>query len=433
MNYRSIIAIFIILGSSLLIEEIKDSPAPPTPVLNAGNVGSNLGVLLDKISRITEGELATKCYWFREYKTYFQYPESETGKIFYIVYQCLREDLSVVNEKVFFSYTEGGEKFPLPVGCPPPLIEPPKKEDPCKNGFDVGDVISRTIARLVIPRLLEDNVENPFAQDPIFKEYQELQKKLIATPQDELTDDQKDLIHRFSALLEQSAIDKIKCFSEEVIPIQEVNIKFVCAKEGAYKTVKEALFNTLKSKITCGHINCDRIEQDLRDNMTATSENVQIYLEEGQEDFNGNVQLPKEGEKYILVAKNSSLTLSNAGDFSENAKFIQQKCTLDETSFIIFERNGNFWRLKNIKSSFYITAEKGTEVLNRTLDPTLFQNWTISNRIDGSIIFTNQSNNNVLDIGGNSQLEGAVLINYPLHGGDNQKFYLRKSCPTRVV
>ncbi len=45
----------------------------------------------------------------------------------------------------------------LPEGCPPPVIELPEEKNPCANGYEIGQVISSTIANIVTPILNSDD------------------------------------------------------------------------------------------------------------------------------------------------------------------------------------------------------------------------------------------------------------------------------------
>lgn len=65
-------------------------------------------------------------------------------------------------EEVKFTYDLNVEFQHLPEGCPPPSIEPPTEASPCENGYEIGQVISKTIAHIVTPTLVsEDPSVNP--------------------------------------------------------------------------------------------------------------------------------------------------------------------------------------------------------------------------------------------------------------------------------
>ena len=68
-------------------------------------------------------------------------------------------------EKVYFSYEENGQCVRLPEGCPPPVIELPEEKNPCANGYEIGQVISSTIANIVTPILnSDDHAINPVTE-----------------------------------------------------------------------------------------------------------------------------------------------------------------------------------------------------------------------------------------------------------------------------
>ena len=162
--------------SELTAEELAGMDSDHTEVLPTDNfVGEQIEVIQDKTTKVS-GQ-GRKCEWFRQYKIKYNYVGPEHDFIYYTIYQCLNAKKDVTGEKAYFSYKKNGKQLPLPAGCPPPVVTPPPKEDECQMGYEVGQVISRTVANIVTPQLLEDDPENPFYDDSVFKKIKELEKK----------------------------------------------------------------------------------------------------------------------------------------------------------------------------------------------------------------------------------------------------------------
>jgi hypothetical protein len=115
-------------------------------------------------------------------------------------------------EKAYFSYEINGKKQPLPQGCPPPVLQEPPKNDECKMGYEVGQVISRTVANVVVPVLSEDIPENPFAQEDAFKELQVVKDELSSDNSPEMQEKLKKAIHKYELMVKEFAENKLKCF-----------------------------------------------------------------------------------------------------------------------------------------------------------------------------------------------------------------------------
>ena len=76
----------------------------------------------------------------------------------------------------------------LPKGCPPPVIIPPEKPDPCQMGYSIGENVSKTIANVVVPQLLEESPNNPFSEDPLFQEVKKIEEEISTNKGTELSD-----------------------------------------------------------------------------------------------------------------------------------------------------------------------------------------------------------------------------------------------------
>ena len=112
-----------------------------------------------------------------QYNTTQLAAEHNLNKIFYKVVQCKDKDDKVTGEKVYFSYSQNGGYKPLPPGCPPPIVQKPPVKDECQNGVEIGNAVSRTIAEIITPRLLEDDPSNPFYEESVFKKVKDLNKQ----------------------------------------------------------------------------------------------------------------------------------------------------------------------------------------------------------------------------------------------------------------
>lgn len=89
--------------------------------------------------------------WFRIHFVRFNMKGGKHKFIFYRIYQILDKGKKVVSQRVYFSYHRNKRYVVLPAGCPPPVVQPPKKKDECSMGYKVGQVISRTVANIVVP------------------------------------------------------------------------------------------------------------------------------------------------------------------------------------------------------------------------------------------------------------------------------------------
>jgi hypothetical protein len=66
-------------------------------------------------------------------------------------------------------------------------------------------------------------------------------------------------------LIENFAEEKIKCFEEKLLPIEQTDIEIICANQGAHKSVEDALKAALNDQIDCSHVNCAQMEADIHD------------------------------------------------------------------------------------------------------------------------------------------------------------------------
>lgn len=57
-------------------------------------------------------------------------------------------------------------------------------------GYSIGETISKTIANVVVPQLLENSPENPYSNDPLFQEIKKIEDELSTNDGAVLNDEQ---------------------------------------------------------------------------------------------------------------------------------------------------------------------------------------------------------------------------------------------------
>lgn len=62
-------------------------------------------------------------------------------------------------------------------------------------------------------------------------------------------------------MIEHFVDEKINCFTEKVIPVKKIDIKFICAdqKLHSHPSVEEALKNAIIEGVSCEYVNCKAI------------------------------------------------------------------------------------------------------------------------------------------------------------------------------
>jgi len=70
-------------------------------------------------------------------------------------------------------------------------------------------------------------------------------------------------------MIEEYASKKLDCFTEEVIQVKKMDIQFICTDQGAHKTLKDALDHALEGKINCGHVDCEGLEEAIKNGKQA--------------------------------------------------------------------------------------------------------------------------------------------------------------------
>ena len=108
--------------------------------------------------------------------------------IYYYVFECLKNDMSVVRQYVTFNYDGVDElSHELPEGCVPPTTEEPP-QNPCQNGFELGEEIIKDVATLVTKKLIDHPQEAipTEAQEEIPVDKLDELKKLLPELEEEL-------------------------------------------------------------------------------------------------------------------------------------------------------------------------------------------------------------------------------------------------------
>lgn len=135
-------------------------------------------------------ELTRDCEFIREWKARYNFTQNQKHEyIFYYVWQCLDNNMKLLRSNVTFNYDgDDNNMHELPEGCVPPSPETPQ-ENPCQNGFKLGEDIIKNVATMVTKKLVDHPQENevpevfkdtlnPDALDEVLKELPELQDTL---------------------------------------------------------------------------------------------------------------------------------------------------------------------------------------------------------------------------------------------------------------
>ena len=135
-------------GVWILRSKLKPSE-PIEPIEPAFTVVKN-----QLVRNKSDSEEVSECEFMRYYVAKYKFKNSKHEYIWYYVFQCLANDMSVIRSNVTFNYNgnQDAEKYELPKGClPPPVSSPP--ENPCKNGFDLGEDLINNITKLATKKM----------------------------------------------------------------------------------------------------------------------------------------------------------------------------------------------------------------------------------------------------------------------------------------
>lgn len=114
-------------------------------------------------------ELTKDCVFIREWKARYNFTQSQKHEyIFYYVWQCLDNNMKLLRSNVTFNYDgDDNNMHELPEGCVPPSPETPQ-ENPCQNGFQLGEDIIKNVATMVTKKLVDHPKDNEVPEE--FKE-----------------------------------------------------------------------------------------------------------------------------------------------------------------------------------------------------------------------------------------------------------------------
>ena len=119
-------------------------------------------VLENVIVRNTEPTETTKdCKFIQEWKAKYPFKVSHKHEfIFYYVWQCLNDSMTMIRSNVTFNYDgDDNNMHELPEGCVPPSPTNPPK-NPCQNGFELGDEIIKNTTHMVTKKLIDHPNDN---------------------------------------------------------------------------------------------------------------------------------------------------------------------------------------------------------------------------------------------------------------------------------
>lgn len=436
---QKLLLVSLLIFGTLSQLSTNDVVTPDDVSIIPGEVGQRVEIVKDEITKMTTN---VDCPNFRNVISKYKYEGDQLHFIFYHIYQCMNKQNVVQAERVYFSYTKNGTKHTLPKGCPPPTVEPPKEEDPCKMGFKAGQLIARTVSNLIVPQLLEDSASNPESETPEFQEILKLRREMEQTSDvNEFNDDQAKIIELYEQKIEAFAQERIKCFTENVIPNKKVDIEIICSQQGAYDSVHDALKSVLGDQISCGHMDCQAIEDAFdKDNMVHrfglegdddwTVVSKETSLTEDTPDFNGNVQLPGNNTNYILQTafiRQSKPSTLEWNDQRGRVNGVRTCSAGTNSQRFVFEKQFGFYRIRNAGSNKYIAFRKHQlkyVELEDENDTTLL--WRIVINPDGSVTFLNR-HNPIKTLGINTltnNLNIRIFNKYEKY----ERFFIRSDC-----
>jgi hypothetical protein len=120
------------------------------------------------------------CNYFRDYEVVYNFETADKKHIYYYMFQCLDNEFAVVKSKVRFNYDGSENRLELPEGCIPPSV-PKTPDNPCQNGFDLGEEVIRDVSTMVIKKLVnhpQDVPENEFTMSIDTDKLDEVNQKL---------------------------------------------------------------------------------------------------------------------------------------------------------------------------------------------------------------------------------------------------------------
>ena len=111
-------------------------------------------------------ETTQDCKFIKEFKTRYNFTTSEEHQyIYYYVWQCLDQAMTVLRSTVTFNYDgDDSNMHELPEGCIPPSPESPP-DNPCENGFALGEEIIENVTTMTTKKLVDHPENNEVPED----------------------------------------------------------------------------------------------------------------------------------------------------------------------------------------------------------------------------------------------------------------------------
>lgn len=278
--------------------------------------------------------------------------------------------------------------------------------------------------------------KNPFSKENAFKEIVKLKREMKAGNAKNMKEKMAKAIEKYEKMIKDFADKKIKCFSKKVIPVKKMDINFICADQGAHKTIEAALKAALGDSVTCGHVDCQAIQDSVKNGgfASASLEGVKGKLkatdetfEEGKPDFNGNYQVPADKEEFVIFLNNNKQNYSL--EFGPEPRQVEkfEGCSMEANSTIIFEKDGgSYYRIKLKSNGHYMRAFKhNTAGFVATVDNLLQDHYRFRVVVNagGSVSFINKRFKRRV-----AQISNRVRM-APFDVKQNgERFFLRKSC-----
>ncbi len=404
-------------------------------------VGKMQNVIHDNISKMKGNHPLENCVYFRDFLVKFAYSQDGHPFIFYTVFQCLNKQKKLKNQKVYFSYSEKGNRHPLPPGCPPPIIQPPKEEEPCNDGYQVGQVISKTVANIIVPSLLEDSEQNPIVSTEEYKEYIKYKESFTIGGKEaaeDLLEKNEEAIKQINKLISGLSKEKIECLTEKTMPQKKLDIEFICTDQAAHETLEDAIEAALEDQLVCDHVNCQALMNQLGEvdgNMQQTFKGLEHdgsrwkWAEEtykaGEEDGSGNVQVPEENQVYVLFRDiGDRIDFAYASEDEKGNVTFGSSCDVEDPGYQwVFENYENYKRIR--VGDKYLVRDGPLIYLTDNMALNKFAySWRTMINLDNSITLINISPDNWVIKGKGQYMQRGIFNKWDKY----ERFYLRKRC-----
>ena len=234
-----------------------DDPTIAPPL--SGAMGPFKGVESDTTVKVQNSALSPLCTLWRDQIKSYEYVTEHSSEIFYRTEQCKQSAEVVVYQRMYFSYFLAGPWLPLPEGCAPPTLEPPAKPSPCVLASRAGARLAQTIARLIVPVLMRDAVDNPLKDDSALVAFLAVAGELRQTFPQLYTTEQQQVVADLREAILPIATAKWKCILDIVLPGGVDKIRSVCLKDGFTKAIEGAIKGVAAEQLSCGQVGCSTL------------------------------------------------------------------------------------------------------------------------------------------------------------------------------